>query len=72
MFLCIYFLIFETGVVPLPCLNDSILAIDCYPAFLGSYGCVWPGLYFYLVTKAAALPKTTKSNNELAPNLLAP
>ena len=72
MFLCISFLTFETGVVPLPVLKAYILAIDYSPAFLGNSGWVWPGLYFSLVTNADALPKTTKSNKELAPNLLAP
>lgn len=61
-----------TGMVPFPNLKASILAIDCSPASFGNSGWVWPGLYFYFVTNAAALPKTTKSNNELAPNLLAP
>lgn len=48
------------------------MAIEDSPAFLGSYGCDCPGLKFYLVVKAAARPKITKSNSELAPNLLAP
>ena len=58
--------------VPFPVLNASIFAIDDSPASLGSSGWAWPGLYCYLVTSAAALPKTTKSRREFAPNLLAP
>lgn len=48
------------------------MAIEDSPAFLGSSGCDCPGLKFYFVVKAAALPKITKSKRELAPNLLAP
>ena len=42
------------------------------PAFLGKSGYFYPGFHFSPTRLAAYLPKTTISNNELAPNLLAP
>lgn len=42
------------------------------PAFLGKSGYVYPGFHFWPTKFAAYLPNTTISNNEFAPNLLAP
>lgn len=42
------------------------------PASLGNSGYFSPGFINSLIVNAAALPKITKSNKELAPNLLAP
>jgi hypothetical protein len=57
---------------PFENLNLSNLSRVFYPASFGKSGYFSPGLLNSLVVKAAALPKTTISNNELAPNLLAP
>jgi hypothetical protein len=40
--------------------------------YFSNYGWLCPGLNVYFVVNAAARPNTTKSNKELAPNLLAP
>lgn len=58
--------------VPLENRNLSRLARVFSPAFLGNSGYLSPGFMISPTVKAAALPKTTKSNKELAPNLLAP
>jgi hypothetical protein len=50
----------------------NLLPIVSSPAFFGKSGYFYPGLYNSAVFKAAALPKTTMSNKELAPNLFAP
>lgn len=46
--------------------------MDSSPAFLGKGLWGAPGLIFSFTVLAAALPNTTISNKELAPNLLAP
>lgn len=61
-----------TEVLPFEYLNLSSMATDSIPAFLGKSGYLSPGLQTSPTVKAAALPKTTRSNKELAPNLLAP
>jgi len=58
--------------VPLAYLYLSKLANDSSPAFLGKGLWVYPGFIISFTVLAAALPKTTISNKELAPNLLAP
>lgn len=58
--------------VPLAYLYLFNLAMDSSPAFLGKGLWGAPGFNSALTVFAAALPKTTISNKELAPNLLAP
>lgn len=58
--------------VPLAYLYLSIMAKDSSPAFLGKGLWGVPGFNFSFTVLAAALPNTTISNKELAPNLLAP
>jgi hypothetical protein len=69
-----YILILTSAIelVPLENLNLSSLSRVSIPAFLGNSGYLSPGFMTSPTVKAAALPKTTKSNKELAPNLLAP
>lgn len=72
MAFCIFLLISAVGISPVAYLCISKKSIDFYPAFLGKSGYVAPGFIFLATSLAADLPKTTKSNKELAPNLLAP
>ncbi len=65
-------LISAVDLLPLENLNLSNLARVFCPASFGKSGWVSPGLHKSLIVKAAALPKTTMSNNELAPKRLAP
>ncbi len=49
-----------------------MLATDASPAFSLSSRTFSPGLLSSAMVLAQARPKTTRSNKELAPNLLAP
>lgn len=68
----IYDLILAVDKDPFEYLILSSHAIDSSPTPRGRSSYYCPGLYNLAVYNAAALPKTTRSSNELAPNLFAP
>ncbi|KAH3673404.1 hypothetical protein WICPIJ_009792 [Wickerhamomyces pijperi] len=72
MVFCMANLISAVDLEPVAFLNLSKLAMDSLPKSAGNCLCGKPGFKVSAMVKATALPKTTKSNKELAPNLLAP
>ena len=70
--LCILSLSTEVGVPPFEFLNLSNLEIDFCVSLSGITSCLEFGFTIVAALIAAALPNTTRSINELDPNLLAP
>nr|CAA81505.1 unknown [Saccharomyces cerevisiae]prf//2118404U ORF [Saccharomyces cerevisiae] len=68
----IFILISAVDLEPLAFLSLSKFAMDSLPKSEGSGLCGNPGCKVSATVWATARPKTTRSNKELAPNLLAP